>query len=123
MLMSKTSGTIPNVIARTRLALHGCSASSHLQKEKHLEVIRTTVGCLSRAFLTDSGVWVTQSSRLPSVLGGQINFRHIKAIGCGWSVVIGFTLDVRWWMAVQSSHVISGYTADLGEVVNYDRVA
>ncbi|GMN43531.1 hypothetical protein TIFTF001_012744 [Ficus carica] len=49
MLMPKISGTIPNVIARNKLVLHSSSASGHLQKEKHLEVIGILVGCLPRA--------------------------------------------------------------------------
>ena len=47
--MPKTSGTTPNVIARTKLALHGCSVPGNLQKGKHLDVIGTPVGYLLRA--------------------------------------------------------------------------
>ncbi|GMN30178.1 hypothetical protein TIFTF001_044435 [Ficus carica] len=29
-------------------------------------------------------------------------------LGGGWKVVTGFKSDVRWWMTVRSSHVVSG---------------
>ncbi|GMN59504.1 hypothetical protein TIFTF001_028599 [Ficus carica] len=90
--MSKISGTTPNVIARTMLYLHDYSAAVHLQKEKHLKVIGTPVGCLPRALPSGPGVQMTWSGRLPSVPGRQIGLRRTGAI------VTGFTSDVRWWM-------------------------
>ncbi|GMN63822.1 hypothetical protein TIFTF001_032882 [Ficus carica] len=114
--MPKISGTTHNVITSTKLVLHSCSTSSHLQKEKHIEVIGTP------ASSANSGVRVTQSDRLPSVPDGQIGLRRIGAI------VTGFTSYIRWWMeccdrgplpvtrmvprargSVQSSRVVPGY--------------
>ncbi|GMN54870.1 hypothetical protein TIFTF001_023995 [Ficus carica] len=96
--------------------LRDYTAAVHLQKEKHLKVIGTPVGCLSRALPSGPGTRMTWSGRLPIVPGGQIGLRRIGAIGQVEGVgdmtcvvpggrsrllmcaVTGFASDVRWWM-------------------------
>ncbi|GMN65314.1 hypothetical protein TIFTF001_034382 [Ficus carica] len=81
--MPKISGTTPNVIARTGVYLHDCSAAVHQQKEKHLEVIGTPVGCLPRALrcLSIFRGLECASDWVPSVPSGQIGLRHTGTIG------------------------------------------
>ncbi|GMN41637.1 hypothetical protein TIFTF001_010867 [Ficus carica] len=47
--MPKISDTTLDVITWTKLVLHSHFMSGHLQKEKYLEVMGTSVGCLPRA--------------------------------------------------------------------------
>ncbi|GMN43789.1 hypothetical protein TIFTF001_012999 [Ficus carica] len=110
--MPKIFGTTPDVVVRTKKYLHGYSASGHLQKEKHLEVIGTP------ALPSGSGIRVIQSGRLPSAPG----VAPVGAGGGSWRcdvcssrwgkltvmcAVTGFTSDVRWWLECCDSEVVN----------------
>ncbi|GMN34123.1 hypothetical protein TIFTF001_004521 [Ficus carica] len=130
--MPKISGTTPNVIARTKLVLHSCSTSGHLQKEKHLEVMGTPVGCLPRALQC--------LSVAPVGVGGgswRCDMGQVVEVDNVICAVAGFTSDVKRrksavtggrrrshveGLTVQSINVVPGYTVNFDEVVNTGRV-